>query len=129
MLDNIDLQKRTTWSEARTILSRYRKTAVIRAEQAAMIKDHAAQCNHHIIIAGDMNEPPSSYTYNQLCDNMKDSFREKASGIESTYGGRIPFLRIDYVFVDDATEVVSYHTHKVDYSDHYPITVNIRFQE
>lgn len=126
MLDNIDLQDKSTWNEARTILSKYRSTAVVRAQQAAMIKDHAAQTSYNIILAGDMNEPPSSFTYHKMKEGLKDAFRERASGIGSTYGGRIPFLRIDYILTDNSYEIVQYHTHSVNYSDHYPISAVLR---
>jgi endonuclease/exonuclease/phosphatase family metal-dependent hydrolase len=126
MLDNIDLQEKSTWQEARTIISRYQSTSIKRAEQAALIKDHASQVGYRIIIAGDMNEPPSSYTYNVLCKDMQDSFREKATGIKSTYGGRIPFLRIDYILADTRYEVIDYKTYDVEYSDHFPITSILR---
>ena len=128
MLDNIDLQEKSTWRDARNILSRYRTTAVTRAQQAEMIRDHASRVNHRIIIAGDMNEPPSSYTYFKLSKDMQDSFREKGVGIESTFGGRIPFLRIDYILADKQFEVINYETHNVDYSDHYPITATLRIK-
>ena len=126
MLDNIDLQESATWNEARTIISKYRTTANKRSEQAAMIKEHAASSKRKIILAGDMNEPPSSFTYHKMKENLKDSFRERASGIGSTYGGRIPFLRIDYILVDNSYDVIQYHTHSVDYSDHYPISAILR---
>ncbi len=126
MLDNIDLQERSTWNEARTILSKYRSTAITRAEQASMIKEHAASTHYRIILAGDMNEPPSSFTYHKMKENLKDAFRERASGIGSTYGGRIPFLRIDYLLIDRSYDVIQYHTHSVDYSDHFPISVILR---
>lgn len=126
MLDNIDLQEKSTWNEARIILSKYRSTAVIRAHQAAMIKDHVAQTSYKVILAGDMNEPPSSFTYYKMKDGLKDAFRERASGIGSTYGGRIPFLRIDYIFTDNSYNVVQYRTHSVKYSDHYPISAVLR---
>ena len=126
MLDNIDLQESSTWNEARTILFKYRTTANKRAMQAARIKEHAAETNYKIILAGDMNEPPSSYTYHRMVEGMKDSFKERASGIGSTYGGRIPYLRIDYLLVDNSFDVVQYMTHSVKYSDHYPISAVLR---
>ena len=127
MLENIDIQERRTWREAKEILSKYWHTGLQRVSQAKIIKEHMKKCSHPIILAGDMNEPPSSYTYNILCENMKDSFRSRASGIESTYGGRIPFLRIDYIFAQKSMNVIDYKTHKVGYSDHYPIQATFSF--
>ena len=129
VLNNIDLQQGNTWKGARNILSKYRQTAITRAEQAKEIKKHINSTTHPVIVAGDMNEPPSSYTYNLLCDDMKDAFREKASGIESTYGGRIPFLRIDYIFTSKEIDIIDYETYNVNFSDHYPIRSYLRVQE
>ena len=56
---------------------------------------------------------------------MSDAFYEKGLGISSTYGGRIPFLRIDYIMSDQSFDVLNYNLIKNEYSDHYPIRASV----
>ena len=121
MLDNANLQEQRTWSGIRGILSKYSQTSRKRANQAEMIADHAAKCTHKTIIAGDVNDPPTSYTYSRLCGDFQDSFVKAGAGIGTTYAGRIPMLRIDYIFADNDFKVESFEVLKERYSDHYPV--------
>lgn len=121
VLDNANLQEKKTWNGIRGILNKYSQSSRKRAKQAQMIADHAAQCGLKTIIAGDVNDPPTSYTYSRLCGDYQDSFVEAGAGIGTTYAGRIPMLRIDYIFVDNDFEVESFEVLKEDYSDHYPV--------
>lgn len=121
VLDNANLQEKRTWNGIRDILGKYSQTSRKRAKQAQMIADHAAKCGHKTIIAGDVNDPPTSYTYSRLCGDFQDSFVAAGAGIGTTYAGRIPMLRIDYIFADNDFEVESFEVLKEDYSDHYPV--------
>ena len=121
VLDNANLQEKKTWNGIRGILSKYSQTSRKRAKQAQMIADHAAKCAHKKIIAGDVNDPPTSYTYSRLCGDFQDSFVEAGAGIGTTYAGRIPMLRIDYIFADNDFKVESFEVLKESYSDHYPV--------
>jgi endonuclease/exonuclease/phosphatase family metal-dependent hydrolase len=122
VLDNIDLQERSTWKGMFSILSKYGGSSIARKDQAEQIKEHMKNCKHPIILCGDFNEPPASFVYNYLCQDFQDSFREQAEGIASTYRGRIPFLRIDYILNSRQLEVIDYKTlEEVDFSDHIPV--------
>lgn len=129
VLENIDIQEKSTWKGARNIIAKYRKTAISRAEQAALVRKNIENCPYPVILAGDFNEPPSSYTYHLLSEEMKDSFRERGGGIGSTYAGRIPFLRIDYILVDKTIDVIGYQVYDISYSDHFPIHSTMRIPE
>lgn len=121
VINNVNLQEKETWDGVLGILRKYRNTSRKRANQAKMISNHASQCNHTTIISGDVNDPPTSYIYNQLCGEYQDSFIEAGSGIGTTYAGRIPMLRIDYIFADKNLEVESLKVLKEPFSDHYPV--------
>jgi endonuclease/exonuclease/phosphatase family metal-dependent hydrolase len=121
VLDNANLQEKRTWNGIRGILGKYSQTSRKRAKQAEMIADHAAECLHKTIIAGDVNDPPTSYTYSRLCGDFQDSFVKAGAGIGTTYAGRIPMLRIDYIFADNDFKVESFEVLKARYSDHYPV--------
>lgn len=125
VLDNVNLNERETWSGIRGILNKYKKANVKRSKQAQLVKSHMNKSPHPVILTGDFNDPPSSFTYNTLSEGLTDSFREKGLGISSTYGGRIPFLRIDYIMSDNSFDILNYNIIKNNYSDHYPVRSSI----
>lgn len=129
VIDNANLQEKETWTGIQGILGKYSDASRVRARQAQMIADHAAKCAHRTIISGDVNDPPTSYTYSRLCGDYQDSFVEAGAGIGTTYAGKIPMLRIDYIFVDRGFSVESFGVIKEPYSDHYPVKGRYSFND
>jgi endonuclease/exonuclease/phosphatase (EEP) superfamily protein YafD len=76
-----------------------------------------------MVLTGDFNDTPISYTYNRLTRILKDSFDEAGSGIGSTYRGPLFGLRIDYVMHSSELKARSYKTSEAGYSDHRPVIV------
>ncbi len=76
------------------------KAYPLRAEQAKLVLDHAHESPYPVIICGDFNDTPMSYTYHQFQKSYEDAFRTLSKGIGATYVGRIPAGRIDYIFSD-----------------------------
>ena len=109
----------------RTILSKYKRYVGIRARQAIMIRDHMIASPHPVIFAGDINDPPVSYTHRILSKNKKDSFVEAGKGLGVTYAGNIPLLRIDNILLSDNVDVLSHQVIRKKFSDHYPVKVAI----
>lgn len=81
-----------------------------------------------VILCGDFNDTPASYTYHQTAKLLHDSFLDKACLMKSTYAGPLPFLRIDHVFIPKQFETISYQRYKVHFSDHFPIQVELRIK-
>ncbi len=122
--DNL-LTEKTTKDDIGTvkrILSRYKKYNIRRARQADMIREHANNSPHPVVICGDLNDTPQSYTYKIVRSNMKDAFLEKGLGLGVSFGGKIPGLRIDYILPDKNIKVINYTRYKNDFSDHFPIS-------
>ncbi len=72
-----------------------------------------------VILAGDLNDIPSSYLYHQLSRRLEDSFVECGKGMGATYCGRnFPAFRIDYVFHSADMECVAYKRIRSKVSDH-----------
>ena len=79
------------------------------------------------IICCDLNDTPISYAYNQFNNNYKDAFTISGLGIGGTYIGKVPFLRIDYIWHDKNFESMNFKTHPFEFSDHRAISVDILF--
>lgn len=123
-----DLREKETWLDIKTIMGSYRSAAKIRAKQADEVAAHIAKSPHPVIICGDFNDTPISYTYRIFADGRKDSFCEQGLGIGTTYAGRIPALRIDYILTDKVFEIGNYERFQYDFSDHYGVGAEVRLQ-
>lgn len=82
-----------------------------------------------IIVCGDFNEPPLSYNYRQMQKaGFVDTFTKVGFGIKPTYAGKLPLLRIDYVWANDGIKPLDFERYKYKASDHYPIILDFAIQ-
>ncbi len=98
-----------------------------RSKQVQKVAAHRDKSTYPVIMAGDYNDPPISYSYRKMRGNLNDSFKEAGSGVGSTYVGLMSIMRIDYIFHSPAIKATEYSSPKVKYSDHYPVIVNLAF--
>ncbi len=104
------------------IVRHFQKFSAARVEQARLIQKHKSTSPYPVIICGDLNDTPQSYVYTIARGDMQDSFLEEGQGIGSTFGEKIPALRIDYIFADEDIEVLDHDISRSHYSDHYLVT-------
>ena len=113
---NIHLQ--SNW--VKTMKSSYQN----RVSEALKIKKHINKSPFPVIVCGDFNDTPLSYTYSTLKKGLADSFQESGIGIGNSYVS-IPTLRIDYILHSQKYESYNYKKLKYKFSDHYPISCDI----
>ncbi len=101
------------------------KAFKMRAYEVDLLKTEMAASPYPIILCGDFNDTPASYSYHQLSANLMDTFNDAGSLIGNTYNGKLPPIRIDYIFHNKMYECTQYNVQKVPYSDHYPVTAEI----
>jgi endonuclease/exonuclease/phosphatase family metal-dependent hydrolase len=118
-----------TLSILKTGIKKMNSAYIKRADQARKVIEHMESSPYPIVVCGDFNDTPMSYTYHQFYKKMTDGFREASYGLGATYIGRIPAGRIDYVFHTDELSCSNFMVHKVNYSDHRPITCSINFSK
>lgn len=99
----------------------------IRAEQALEVKNHMRTSKIPTILCGDFNDTPISYCYKLLSNGLKDSYKEKGSGLGTTYVGNLPFLRIDYILHSKELKTTKYGSIKKFPSDHKVIINYLKF--
>jgi len=110
----------------------YKKLAqafVLRQKQAEYLTDELERSPYATMLAGDFNDTPSSLVYNKISKLLNDSFTEKGFGLGTTYAGRIPLLRIDYIFSSSEFETLNFKTYDIFRSDHYPVTAVLRIND
>jgi endonuclease/exonuclease/phosphatase (EEP) superfamily protein YafD len=112
--------------EMKLIGSKMRNAYIKRARQVDELSEHIEKCKYPVIVCGDFNDTPLSYTYKVVGNGLIDAFVESGSGISNTYRGKLPPYRIDYIFYSDYFEGYNYQRYKVEYSDHLPISTVLR---
>lgn len=109
--------KNPEWQNSKGTFKRIRDASIKRAEQVHLLKKQLATMKDPVILLGDFNAPPVSYTYLQLSKGMTDAFVSNSFGIEQTYNGKIPGMRIDYFLSSPEIKSLAYESFNVN-SDH-----------
>ncbi len=118
--------EKETFINLRSIYSSLRRGFSLRASQARLVKEHVALSPYPVIVAGDFNDTPVSYSYHKIRKGLNDSFVKSGYGAGFTYRGNYPPNRIDYILYDGALTSRSFDIVKIRYSDHYPIIAYLR---
>lgn len=108
--------------EVKDVTNRLRYAFIKRAKQADLVEKHISSSPYPVILCGDFNDTPVSYTYSKLLGERKDAYREAGFGTGKTYRGKLPSYRIDYIFYSQEFDAVKYESKRVPLSDHYPVS-------
>ena len=106
------------------LMSKINTSTEMRASQvdevAAFVEQHK---DKNIILCGDFNDTPVSYSHYQLGKNLKDCYVATANGLGRTYNRYAMLVRIDHILCSPRFwKPYSCHIdNQVNYSDHYPI--------
>lgn len=77
-----------------------------------------------ILVCGDFNDTPLSYTYGRMTKNgYQDAFIKKGTGIGTTFSNKLPLLRIDYIWFKNGIEPKYFRTLDFKMSDHQPVSL------
>jgi len=110
---------------SKNILGRIKRAFIKRATQTEKILAHINACKYPVIICGDFNDTPFSYTYHAFSEKYQDAFMESGNGIGNTYVGSMPSYRIDYIFHSNNFASSNFEVLPEELSDHYPISTVI----
>ena len=97
-------------NESKPLLVQLYRSSLKRSKQVDVLAAHIESCRFKVILAGDFNDTPISYTYNRLTRILTDGFKEGGSGIGTTYKGPLFGLRIDYIMHSKGLSVRNYKT-------------------
>ena len=100
-----------------------------RAEQADIISDIVKETRTPMVLCGDFNDIPSSYTYKCLKGRMKDGFKSAGKGYMYTYRGAKGLMRIDYIFHSEELGAVNYYSQNYNWSDHNPVVMEMNLPQ
>lgn len=114
-----------TRENLKVIGSKFREAIIKRAKQAATLREHIDNCRYPVIVCGDFNDTPVSFTYRTVRGELEDSFTQSGSGTANTYNGKMPSFRIDYIFHSPMFSSYNFEVKYIDLSDHYPISCKL----
>ncbi len=93
-----------------------------RAYQVEYLDSLFTDLDMPLIVGGDFNDPPYSYTYHHLNKHLEDSYIAAGEGFVTTFDRKPLKLRIDYLlYSPNYFQCHQYEVIKEKLSDHYPV--------
>lgn len=122
--DNTRREAQAVQDAAETLHENFVKRAI----QTDSICRLAIDSPHPVLVCGDFNSLPSSYTYYQLSEILKDGFKTGGCGYMYTYRYGKRMLRIDYAFHSPELDCTDYFSPSLDLcSDHNPVIFTVKY--
>ena len=122
--------KDITAARSKTFVRRFGEAYVKRAVQADSAAKIIAKSPYPVVVCGDFNDLPGSYTYTTIKGRLDDAFVQGGRGFGRTYNLFSPTLRIDYLFYDPkAMQLERYESPKTSLSDHNPVMATFRLRD
>lgn len=120
-----DNTKEEMKSYSKSILMKLKTAYEKRSKEVSEMLADIPHDGRAIVLCGDFNDTPLSYTYHQIKRaGFTDGFVKAGWGIGRTYAGKLPLLRIDYVWGNDRIQPMAFKRLKVKGSDHYPVMMD-----
>jgi len=85
--------------------------------------------NPYVIVCGDFNDTPISYTRHKIKGNLRDAFVDSGFGLGITYNKYRFLFRIDYILHSDNIKSYNCTVGDLKDSDHYPLWCYLQFKE
>ena len=122
------LESDTLKEESLLLLGKLGKSTAIRAPQAEAVHQYIeAHRQYPIIVCGDFNDNPISYSRRTIAQGLTDCFVETGRGVGLSYNQKGFFFRIDHIMCSDHFKPYNCSVdNKIDASDHYPISCRLK---
>ena len=98
-----------------------------RASEAESVAAAVEASPHPVILCGDFNDTPVSYTYRTMRGRrLDDAYLSCGRGVEHTFRGLFDLFRIDYIFPEgDHFDIKEYASYDLELSDHKPLVCRV----
>lgn len=115
-------------SGARLLLGKLAEASALRADAIA----RAVEQSKHptVIVCGDFNDTPISYTHRVAGQGLNDAFTQSGQGLGISYNQNKFYFRIDHILTSKNLQTYNCTVDKsIKDSDHYPIWCHFFFKE
>ena len=110
------------------MMRKMRKAFRERAKVAKALAELASKIEGPMIICGDFNDVPGSWTYRQFINaGLNDAYAETGFGHLITYNMHLMFFHIDQILYKGGLMPLYVKKGKVNSSDHYPLEAEFEF--
>lgn len=90
--------------------------------QANAIRQVLDDSPEDVIVVGDMNDTPGSFTYRTVCgDDLRDAWADTGFGPTYTFHAHHLYVKIDHILYRGDMKALSCKRDKAGDSDHYPL--------
>ena len=122
--------KQNLFVGVRKLLGKVAKATSIRAKQADVLVETLRDLKEKaVVLCGDFNDTPISYTHHVLCDKLQDAFVETGNGLGISYNKDRLYVRIDHILLSKNLKVYDCTVdNRIKASDHYPIWCYLSLQ-
>ncbi|MBN4065856.1 endonuclease/exonuclease/phosphatase family protein [Candidatus Amoebophilus asiaticus] len=128
VIDSIKQRKQIHFQQIGEILGRLKNAYIDRAMQAEIVAEHIKQSPHPTIVCGDFNDTPISYAYHTISKDLNDAFITDGEGLGTTYTGKFPAFRIDYMLYTSDFDILQYKIIHEELSDHFPVKTILKIK-
>ena len=121
----------TAKAETAHLIRKLTEAMVIRAVQADQVHSYVEQHKQYpIIVCGDFNDTPISYTRRQMAEGLTDCYVETGRGPGVSFNRRGFNFRIDHMMCSSHFKPYACKIDdKMDASDHYPLLCWLKMRE
>ena len=126
-----EMGRDTVKSESKLIIGKLGVAAADRAPQAEAVHRYVDEHSQYpIIVCGDFNDTPISYSRRIVSKGLTDCFVEAGRGVGLSYNQKGFFFRIDHIFCSSHFEPLKcVIDDKFDASDHYPVVCWLKIHD
>ncbi|MBP5340302.1 MAG: endonuclease/exonuclease/phosphatase family protein [Prevotella sp.] len=117
--------------EAWYLFDKLNQAAAQRAPQADAVHQYInAHRDYPIIVCGDFNDIPNSYTRHTIAQGLTDCYVEAGCGLGLSYNQKGFNFRIDHILCSSHfTPTMCKVDNKMDASDHYPVVCRLKMAD
>ena len=118
-------------AESKLLLIKLAEANAKRSNQVRAVLRYVEEHSQYpIIVCGDFNDTPISYSRHALAEQLTDCFRETGRGIGLSYNQKAFSFRIDHIFCSKQLQPYNCKVDdEMDASDHYPILCWLKMAE
>ena len=122
--------KQKLFAGVRKLWGKMAKATSVRAKQADILVETLRDSKEKsVVLCGDFNDTPISYTHHVLSDELQDAFVETGNGLGFSYNKDRLYVRIDHILVSKNLKVYDCMVdNTIQASDHYPVWCYISLQ-
>ena len=124
-----NMEREDAEAETLLLIEKLSKAMASRASEAKAVHQYVEDHRQYpMIVCGDFNDTPISFTRYTVGQGLHDCYVESGCGPGISYNKKGFNVRIDYIFCSDHFKPFDCQIDsRADYSDHYPISCSLKW--